>query len=86
MSYIHNITSYAKIGINTALALEEIYLIKTKNDLLLWHKKWTPWFHDEILERITDFEWKEKQELLEQDQKKENDIEEIKKENIKNNE
>jgi hypothetical protein len=61
MSYLSNLSYYAKIGVNAAFALEEIYSVKTKEDLFRWHKKWTPWFHDDILKHITDLEWKEKE-------------------------
>lgn len=32
--------------------------IKSKKELREWHYKYTPWFSETVLEKITDVEWK----------------------------
>ena len=48
--------------LNEKEALEAIQKVKTIMELYYWHKKYTPWFNDQLLWKITEQEWKEEME------------------------
>jgi hypothetical protein len=40
-------------------AKEQWKKVSSKDDLIKWHKKYTSWFHDEIILRLATLEWNE---------------------------